>query len=209
MKNSEIRLWTFTVLLGLAQSIPYLPHTFHISRSIYKLAPFLSHHGNNSFSNYLTMNLNFYHVAPLFIELMEHLQKPLITREEAHITVIAPPEFANVLSKYLTIDEIDNIARQHKIQLSNFKMMCLGKGQTLINNKTEETYFVVVRSEHLVEIREKIRELFVRKGGDFDGFDPHHFYSHITVGFTKRDLFERDGVIKDERSCWANIQVID
>ena len=62
--------------------------------------------------------------------------------------------------------------------------------------QNEFTYFVVVQSEDLISIRKKIQDSFVGKGGDKNDFNPLNYFPHITLGFTKRDLHESDGVIK-------------
>ena len=105
------------------------------------------------------------------------------------------------------MDEIDAIARSSGIQEARFDLLCVGRGVAVLDNKTEETYFVVVKSAALVSIREKVVALFKSRGGDPARIRP--FYPHITIGYTKRDLFEADGVIKDLKSCWANISVVN
>jgi len=135
-------------------------------------------------------------------------RKQLANRGEAHITVITPVEYSDVLSKNVSIHEINEIARKSDTQGSRFEIICVGRGNAILNNRTEEAYFVVVRSKDLLSIREKVQNLFVSKGGNATHFVPNHFYSHITLGFTKRDLHEGDGVIKDINACWGNVTVI-
>ena len=103
----------------------------------------------------------------------------------------------------VTIEEIDHIARRMNIQASKFKVVCLGRG----TKDDMSTYYVVVKSEDLLNIRKEIETLFIKKGGEKRKFRAENFFPHITVGFTKRDLHESDGVIKDETSCIKPIEL--
>lgn len=72
----------------------------------------------------------------------------------------------------------------------------------------ETTFFIVVNSVDLINIRTVIQLLFIQKGGLPNQFDANNFYPHITVGFTKMDLHDSNGVIKDSRSCVQKIDLI-
>ncbi len=82
--------------------------------------------------------------------------------------------------------------------------MCLGSG-TARGSKTLQTYFIVVTSQKLLQLRRDVKELFVSRGGKVTAFDAEAFTPHVTVDFTQRDLFETDGVVKDETSCVAQV----
>lgn len=185
---------------------------FRVDESIHDgdSVSFLSHQGLGRWDNYLTMNLPFEPMADLFKQLLLNKRKQLTNRGEAHITVVTPIEYWNILRpKNISMDEINEIALEQGIQSSNFKIKCLGVGTANINNKTEETYYVVVKSTDLIKIRRKIQDLLAFKKGDPSLFDPKDFYPHITLGFTSRDLHESDGVIKSTKSCKYNIQEVD
>lgn len=177
-------------------------------------APFISHTESRKMGSYLALNLS----AKPFQELKKQVEqvakqeslisKDLIDRGEAHITVITPPEFDQVLSPYVSIDEINKIAEQNKIQeTSDLKWTCLGRGELSKESKKMNTFFVVVQSENLLKIRQQIHNIFVQKGGKDKDFQWQHFYPHVTIGFTDRDLHEQDGVIKDKSSCWKNLKI--
>ncbi len=150
---------------------------------------------------YLSMNLPY---APYKI-LYEQIQKTegivLINRREAHITVVTPVEYDNVLKKHLHISEIHKIAENAKIQAAAFTPICIGKGEKMLHDKLEKTYFVVVESPALLNLREQIKEAYVKNGGKPQDFVPEKFFPHITLGFTVRDLYYEDGVIKNKTKC--------
>ena len=167
---------------------------------------FKAHSGQGRFSNYLAMNIKFQPVKDLLTQLRNHKNIELKSRGEAHITVITPIEFNDILKKKnVTMKQIDSIANKHKIQNTQFQILCLGSGSLFIDRKSEKTYFIVVRSNELIKIRKEIQSIYISNGGKAKDFRPMHFYPHITIGFTERDLHESDGVIKNVDSCIADI----
>ncbi len=147
------------------------------------------------------MNINYRPVRDLYIQLYKSLDYKIKNRGEAHITVVTPVEFNQVLRKKISIDEINIIASDYHIQESRFDVVCIGEGKASIKGRVERNYFVVVESSDLIEIRKSIQNLYVSRGGDPSEFVAEHFFPHITLGFTKRDLHENDGVTKDRMSC--------
>jgi 2'-5' RNA ligase len=170
---------------------------------------FIEHSGKGAMDSYLAMNLPFEPMAALFQQFQGQISHKLINRGEAHITVITPVEYSQQLKPFgITIEKINEIAEAMKIQKSSFQIVCLGKGQSNIDNKEEETYFIVVHSEDLLKIRRKVQSLLANsKNGAKSDFQADKFYSHITLGFTKRDLHEADGVIKNNDSCIADLSL--
>lgn len=191
------------ILLGLLLCLNAF--AFELSRGVFDNGrlSFIKHEGTGAFDSYLSMEINYAPVKALFEEIVKYERRPLKTRGEAHITVVTPVEYFEVLKKKVSIQEINDIALKSQIQNSRFSVLCLGKGSL----KNEEAFFIVVKSEDLVGIRNKIQRLFEARGGRVGAFKAEHFFSHITIGFTSRDLHEADGVIKDERSCVADISI--
>jgi 2'-5' RNA ligase len=154
---------------------------------------------------YLSFNLN-YEPFKIFFERADYFTyRALKNRGEAHITVITPPEFQDDIEKFVSIKEINEIAEKGHIQKSAYKPICMGKGSIVDKEKYLESYFIVVESEDLLNIRKEIAKLYKSRGGN--KFDPLHFSPHITLGFTDRDLFETDGIIKNAKSCMKTIHV--
>jgi len=193
-----------------------LTHTcYSIETLIFKINPnihnnkniqFISNKAKGAFGTYLTMNINYSPMRELFSSFTKSEPNiKLKSRGEAHITVITPIEYNKVLKNKITIKEIEQIALKNKIQSSKFEITCLGRGQKIIDNKNEQTYFIVVKSKNLLDIRTEIQELFISKGGNPKDFKANNYYPHITVGFTKRDLHENDGIIKGKNSCYKEI----
>lgn len=166
---------------------------------------FIPHHGEGPFGTYLTMEINYKPMKYLFDQVNRVHPRNLKNRGEAHITVITPVEYNKVLRPFVSMKEIDQIAQMMYIQQSQFQVVCLGRGVANLNGKREETFYVVVKSEDLLDIRRQVRDLFVARGGDARAFNPEHFFPHITLGFTARDLHESNGVIKNSRSCVARL----
>ena len=161
-----------------------------------------------TYTHYVAMNLNYAPVKNLFNQLMQESKLKLHSRGEAHVTLITPIEFNKALAQKLKISELNELATEMDIQNSAFEVTCLGRGEKIIRDKKESNFFIVIKSDKLLEYRKKVEELFLKKGGKEGLFLPHNFYPHITVGFTKRDLHENDGVIKDAKSCYAGLNMV-
>lgn len=200
-------IFSLFILTSIAQAAS---QKFYLSEQVYKNSklPFQSHQGPGAFASYLVMDVKYPPVADLYKQLLVAIKGvSLINRGEAHITVVTPVEYTEILKSKLSMTEIDDIAKKNKIQDSKFEVVCVGKGSLEVNSKTEDAYYVVVRSPDLLKIREEIQKLFIMKGGDKDFFKPQYFYPHITLGFTLRDLHVDDGVIKDESSCVYDLEI--
>lgn len=167
--------------------------SLNITARIYQGMPF------RPSSSYVAMNIDPTTIEPLKEELQRRYDTALKSRGEAHITLITPPEM-KVLRTKLTAKEINGLVKP-KIQSSKFDIVCVGKGELTEGPQTLATYFLVVRSEDLMNLRIELLKAFQNKGGQADEFLVAQYYPHITIGFTHRDLYETDGVIKDARTC--------
>ena len=109
----------------------------------------------------------------------------LLSRGEAHLTLLTPPEFQRLSEseRQKLLVELQGLDWS-KPQI---KLLCLGRGEVPLNGKPESAYFVVAEAPGIQKIREK--------------FGLKVFYPHVTVGFTRRDLHFEDGVIKDRSTC--------
>ncbi len=189
----------------ISSSFSYAGTEVHLSSQVIynQELPFVTHHSNNPMDNALAMNIKYAPVKSVRNELSTALNFQLKyftgwnENGEAHITVITPPEYANVIKPYVSMERIEELANEYGIQKSIVDIIGIGSGETAINNHKEQTYFLIVTSQDLLNLRYKIYDEYVKNGGPKDGWDPAHFYPHITIGYTARDLFEADGVIKD------------
>ncbi|CAO0799051.1 unnamed protein product [Mucor circinelloides] len=182
--------------------VPYQGDAIQINKKVLstKKIPFQPHPAGNA--SWLGMNFDFQYVKPVF-DILNSTQVPLLNRGESHITVISPPEFGVLATAGMTIDQVNQIALTEKIQSSKVKIVCLGKED--VNGKI--VYQLIVSAPNLVNIREKVFQLFVKQGGNTALFDPSAFWPHITVGFTSGDLFIQDGVYKGANVCYRPISL--
>jgi 2'-5' RNA ligase len=165
--------------------------------------PFLPHSGPGRFDTSLAMNVRYAPVVSLRAQLARLLGRPLdyfkgwAPDGEAHVTVVTPVEYQDVLKAHVPMERIDAIARDAGIQQAPLEVLGIGCGRATLDGKLEETFFLIVESEELLRIRQRIRAEFVAAGGKPDAWDPGRFHPHITIGYTRRDLHEADGVLKD------------
>lgn len=127
-------------------------------------------------------------------------------RGEAHITVVTPIEMQKLRTK-LSLASIVSLSAVDTVQEETFQTVCLGRGDLQQGNKTLSTFYVVVKSRELFERRARLAQAFLQAGGSHNSFKANHFFPHITLGFTDRDLHENDGIIKDAGSCAATLQL--
>tara|TARA_R110000868_G_scaffold202649_7_gene450369 strand:+ start:799 stop:1401 length:603 start_codon:yes stop_codon:yes gene_type:complete len=188
----------------------HIAFAYNIDKSVYATGQLaqLEHSGQGRFDSYLSMDIPFEPVEKLFDFLKTKTGLNLTSRGEAHITVVTPIEYFDVLKKHLSIADINKIAKKMKLQSSKFEIICLGQGSKEIDKHLEQTFYLVVKSSDLIKIRTEIRQAYIKNGGDRSDFDPNSYYPHITLGFTKRDLHESDGIIKNEKSCMSNVSVL-
>lgn len=201
----------FYLILVISSSV--FAQNLTLNNTVKSKVNFITHTGTGEFSSYLGMNIKFEPIKDLFFQLDKHLGGRLNkknARTEAHITVITPVEYFRVLKEKISMAEINDLALKAKIQDVNFKVECLGQGKAIVKNKFHETYYVVVSSPKIVQLREKVFEIFKERGGNTSQFDPHLFYPHITVGYTHKDLhLGPNGVKKGLNSCYLPIQMVN
>jgi 2'-5' RNA ligase len=204
----QFKLLVFTTIAVVFSGSAYPSHnqSFELSEAIFDAAPFIKNDASHYFGTYLVRNVPFEPIYTLKSALEGSFNTQLFDRSEAHITVITPPEYEQIKDK-IHIDEIHAIV-QDTLQGTSFELICLGKGSAEIDDSLEDTFFIVVRSNELLEVRRQIAERFLIRGGNSSSFDPETYYPHITVGYTKRDLHAQDGVVKDRTSCVADVHVV-
>lgn len=156
------------------------------------------HEGRGRFDTYVTVRLPFAPAETVRKAVERKLGHPLRNRGEAHITVLTPPEYWNVLRKKLSADDLRALTGDCTLAKSRIVVRCIGRATI----PGEATYFVVLEAPTLVDARRKIHEAWVAQGGEPDLFRPEAFHPHVTLGYTKRDLHEADHVTKGPESCW-------
>ncbi|KAI7904555.1 uncharacterized protein BX663DRAFT_320855 [Cokeromyces recurvatus] len=153
--------------------VPYRGRFITIDKRILNTEdlPFIEHSDGNS--SWLAMNFDFQYVKPIFDFLNTTHKVPLLSRGEAHITVISPPEFTVLATAGVTIDDLNKIAISDTIQKSKVEIICIGKEDVVIENKNRIVYQIIVKSSDLIGIRKKIFQLYARKDGNTALFDPN------------------------------------
>lgn len=136
-------------------------------------------------NNYIGVNIYYNIVLPYLNQLEEVLEedyKTYITNQQNrdrgkhHVTVINVGDF-NRISKEIGMDKMTNLLEKYFDEEYDISLLGIGKAEKNEN----KTYFVVVKSDELQEIRKSF------------GLPEHDF--HITLGFKWKDVF---GVRKNE-----------
>ncbi len=160
--------------------------------------PFLSHTGAGKYQSYLAQNVPYEPIRALRDTLERVHGVALKHRGEAHITVITPPEFER-LASVLSIEEINTMAAP-VIQSLRFNLECVGQTTSELNAEKARTFYLVVKSPDIMELRLKIASEYRSRGGKPPAFLTD-YHPHITTGFTHRDLHASDGAVKNSASC--------
>jgi hypothetical protein len=161
----------------------------HISRDVHKNSNILFFDGNSPYGKYITLDVSYSPVEELFKQL-KFFHPNLKNRGEAHITILTPIEYHCIfLPQGVSINELKSVLDNSVTR--NFELLSIGNGY----KDLDETFFVIAKSNDLVDVRKKMRSLLK----DPSKFDYNNFYPHITLGFSKRDLHESDGVFKNEK----------
>ena len=177
---------------------------------IFSLAGCISLNTKNRFlphEDWLALPVDHKPVNEIRVQLEQFSKTTLKDRGEAHITVLTPPEFAKLKSK-LSMSEINKLATELNLTESRWTPICIAEARLQSDPKLV-TYYIVVRSQELLTIRQNIMKEFLARGGESSQFDPNHFYPHITIGYTERDLHEQDGVIKNTQNCIYELTSFD
>ena len=152
--------------------------------------------------NYVSLELAYPKYQAILQHLQQGIERKLKSRGEAHITVVTPPEF-EILKSKLSPAQIHALAAGFLKKPISFEHVCLGQGKKKIKDQIEQVFFIVVTSSELLQLRRALTE-----EGHFNKteFDPELFFPHITLGFTDRDLYFEDGIIKNKAACPQKLQ---
>lgn len=165
--------------------------------------------GFDAHPGYLAMNLPYQFIQPVFFEVQEREKLKLITRGESHVTVITPPEESILKAQGVPPQLIDARAQREKIQNSKLNPVCLGEGSALVGGVMEKTYYIVLEADRLRQLRLQFSALVAKdETSRLRQFEPGRYLPHLTVGFTRQDLFEQNGVVKDATSCIYPLELI-
>ena len=179
--------------------------TYALSNEIFATSQVANPNGLDP--NYISVSLPF---APANL-LKKHIERStgltLIDRGEAHITVLTPPEM-QVLTQKLSKESVVDLLGVADLQDESFNVVCLGRGRITSGDKALDTYFIVTASKGLFERRARVEQAFLAAGGSLTQFSATHYFPHVTLGFTERDLHESDGIIKDKNSCIEPLQIV-
>lgn len=153
-----------------------------------------------SHDDWFAVALDFAPLEKLRGQLEKRIGKPLLHRGEAHLTLVTPPEWG-ILSQVLRMKDVEALATKKKVHERPFTVRCVKKVSAKFAGATEESWFVAVSAPELLEFRKDLWRLYMAKGGSSEDFKWRRWVPHITLGFTKRDLYDEDLVNKEKADC--------
>lgn len=177
---------------------------YDLSGSVYATAD--EANPNGSSATYVSMAVPFGPINELKHQIESRTGLTLKDRGEAHITVLTPMELSKV-RQTLSKAEANEALATASIQNADFSVICVGAGKKQQGATLLQTFFVVVDSPDLRARRAQLGEAMRLAGGPAGAFDAEHYFPHVTIGFTDRDLHEEDGVIKGETACVGPLSI--
>lgn len=181
-----------------------------LSQKIYRDVPYSSQYSEDGA---LIRSVDFISVNALIpkleIKYKELLNgKKLEDRNEAHITIITPPEgktgfFPNSIGIDQVLSTDDMIAKyKNIIQKTKFDVTCIGM---LRNPAGNVVFYLIVESTDIFNIRNEIAKMVNDSGRTDIPFAPIiNYYPHITIGYIGGDVH---GVSKGPETCIEDIQL--
>lgn len=202
---------TMTVLisvlmgLGVAQA-----QMVDLSREVYKKVGFSSQYSD---AGALILNVDYTSVNALIPQLEEQFQELLGSqnlrdRNEAHITVLTPPEArTGFIPGKMGTDQVlptKEMLNRYRgiIQDSLFEVLCVGMQQ---NAKGNVVFYLVLNSPDVFSIRKDIENIVSDSGRTDIPFQAvGSYYPHITIGYVGGDVH---GVSKGVDTCVAGVNI--
>lgn len=182
-----------------------------LSKEVFRKVPFSSQFSEDGA---LIRSVDFRSVNDLIPQLEKKFAKllggaKLSDRNEAHITVITPPEAKTGFFKNsIGIDQVyptDEMIADHKttLQDTSFKVLCVGKQQ---NKSGNVVFYLVVESDSIMQVRQDIEKRVKDRDGKQIPFKTAgSYYPHITIGYKGGDVH---GVSKGKETCVADVELI-
>ncbi len=181
-----------------------------LSKEIFRTVPFSSQYSEDGA---LIRSVDFKSVNAL-IPKLEKKYKTLLNRRkledrnEAHITVITPPEAkTGFIPNNIGIDQVittTEMITKYKstLQQTEFYIVCLGMQK---NAQGNIVFYLVVESEDILNIRNEIANIVIKSGRTDILFEPAKgYYPHITIGYIGGDVH---GVSKGPETCVEDIKM--
>jgi|GEM_PF-1746992 len=197
----------------------------YISSNVYKEVPFSDQYIS---SGALIKSINYRSVNDLKLHLERIYQLKLQDRNEAHITVVTPPEYQGNASmkmpdglKYVFPNVFDILSYYDgkkgktgredlfKLQKLPFRIRCLGRNveKDKDGKVVNQAFFLVISAPQLFAVRRDLQRRAAYRADQFSRsyqFNYLAYDPHITIGFTKKDIHTQS---KGLDSCIENFDL--
>ncbi len=174
-----------------------------LSKNIFRHVPFSSQYSEDGA---LIRSVDYRSVNDLIPQIEKQFEsllngQKLVDRNEAHITVITPPEAKTGffpgsigIDKVLPTDKMINLFKP-RLQNTTFNIICVGMQK---NNKGNIVFYLVVDSSDIIGIRKEVYDIVRVKDPSIPFKPTGSYYPHITIGYIGGDVH---GVSKGSETC--------
>jgi len=177
-----------------------------LSTDVYNETPFSDQYSEDGA---LIRDVPFGPVSDLRGQIEELYELQLEHRNEAHITVITPPEAQGWSTEGIGINSLINkdeylFKYETTLQSTSFEVVCVGSRK----NSTNTVFYLVVRTPDLFDVRREIQREMANRS-EFANtpiyFNSEEYWPHITIGYVGGDVF---GMTKGEETCLEGVELV-
>ncbi len=126
----------------------------------------------------------------------------LFALSDSYLMVITSQEWA-ILKSVLKMSDAEEMFKKKKINHTIFKPDCIARLDGKTGDQSYSQWALMLKeSEEISDFRSDLRRLFRARGGLGDDFQVSRWQPLLVVGFTSREFFDQDGLIKSsEAKC--------
>ena len=124
----------------------------------------------------------------------------LFALSDSYLMVVTSEEWS-ILKTALKMSEIDKLIGEHKLNFSKHQPHCLARLEGKVGEVSYSQWALVLKENQALEdFRRDLRRLFRARGGLGDEFQVSRWKPLLVVGFSSREFFDQDGLIKSTQA---------
>lgn len=130
----------------------------------------------------------------------EKNQIKLFALSDAYLMLITGQEWA-VLRNTLKMSDIENVFIKEDLNQIKLEPFCLAQLEGKVGDQSYSLWGLVLKdNKKLRAFRRDVRRLFRARGGQGDDFHVERWKPLLVVGFSSREFFDQDGLIKSNQA---------
>lgn len=133
-------------------------------------------------------------------QIEEKTQTKLFALPDSYLMLITSQEWA-LLKSSLKMSEIEKVFLKEKLNQVKLEPYCLAHYKGKVGDQSYTQWALILKeNKKLNDFRHDVRRLFRFRGGFGDDFQVDRWKPLLVVGFTSREFFDQDGLIKSNQA---------